>query len=74
MPHVNIKHFPARLTEEQEADLVASVTDAVRRAFGCAEEVVSIAVEPVAADAWQDAVYRPEIVGRAHLLAKTPDY
>lgn len=74
MPHVNIKHFPAPLTDEQEADLVAAVTDAVLKAFGCSEEVVSIATEPIPAEDWHARVYVPEILRREHLLRKTPDY
>ena len=74
MPHVTVKHFPKQLTGEQSAELVAGITEAVTKAFGCDEGVVSIAVEPVARDEWQDRVYGPEIVGRKELLHKTPTY
>ena len=74
MPHVNIKHFPAPLSPAQQADLVAAVTAAVSTAFGCEERMVSIALEPVAAEWWHERVYLPEIVERADLLGKTPDY
>jgi phenylpyruvate tautomerase PptA (4-oxalocrotonate tautomerase family) len=52
VPHVNIKHFPASLCEEQQAELVAVLTAAVRSAFSCDEGVISIALEPVEEDAW----------------------
>jgi amino acid adenylation domain-containing protein len=74
MPHVNIKHFPVSLTDEQQAELIASVTSAVQRAFRCDEEVISIALEPVDADAWHEQVYVPEIVNRKELLRKQPNY
>ncbi|MFJ5175683.1 amino acid adenylation domain-containing protein [Streptomyces griseoviridis] len=74
MPHINIKHFPVSITEEKELELVAAVTTAVRNAFGCAEDVVSIALEPVAQDVWNERVYIPEIVARQELLRKTPNY
>jgi len=74
MPHVNVKHFPAPLTEEQASELVASITEAVTRAFGCDEGVVSIALEPVDPQTWQEQVYEPEIVDRKELLLKTPNY
>ncbi|SDP26159.1 tautomerase family protein [Lentzea jiangxiensis] len=74
MPHVNIKHFPAPLTEEQASELVATITEAVTRAFGCDEGVVSIALEPVSQKAWQEQVYAPEILQRRELLRKTPTY
>ncbi|WP_211589362.1 hypothetical protein [Microbispora sp. H11081] len=71
---MNIRHFPRPLTGEQEAALVAAVSAAVRDAFECDEGVVSIALEPVAPEEWDRTVYQPEIVGRRHLLRKTPDY
>jgi 4-oxalocrotonate tautomerase len=74
MPHVNIKHFPAPLNEEQASELVTAITEAVTRAFGCDEGVVSIALEPVDPQAWQEQVYAPEIVQRKELLHKTPTY
>jgi acyl-CoA synthetase (AMP-forming)/AMP-acid ligase II/thioesterase domain-containing protein/phenylpyruvate tautomerase PptA (4-oxalocrotonate tautomerase family)/acyl carrier protein len=74
VPHINIKHFPVPITEQQESELVAAVTAAVRNAFGCTEDVVSIALEPVAQDVWNEIVYVPEIVDRQALLRKTPNY
>lgn len=74
MPHVNIKHFPASLSEAQRADLVAAVTSAVRDAFGVADGVISIALEPVEAEVWNERVYVPEIVNRKGLLCKEPEY
>jgi 4-oxalocrotonate tautomerase len=74
LPHVTIKHFPASLDDEQRSDLAAALTAAVQRAFDCPEGVVSIALEAVPADAWHEQVYVPEILDRAALLCKTPDY
>lgn len=74
MPHVNIKHFPVEITPEQEAELVATITGAVTRALGCDEGVVSIALEPVEQEGWNERVYVPEIVNRKNLLRKTPNY
>ncbi|GAA0473065.1 amino acid adenylation domain-containing protein [Streptomyces sp. NPDC046215] len=74
LPHVNIKHFPVALSEERESALVAAVTRAVQSAFECEEGVISIALEPVEQDAWNEKVYVPELVGRKELLRKTPEY
>ena len=74
MPHVNIKHFPVSMTEAEEAELVATLTAAVGTAFRVDESVISIALEPVEADVWNDQVYAPEIVGRRDLLRKQPNY
>ncbi|MFE3637036.1 tautomerase family protein [Streptomyces sp. NPDC059168] len=74
MPHVNIKYFPKPLDEQQRARLVTKITEAVREALGVEEGVISIALQPVASDAWDAEVYTPEIIGRKDLLAKLPDY
>lgn len=74
MPHVAIKHFPTDLDEKRRKELVESITQAVKTAFGCREEVISIAVEPVDADSWHDQVYHPEIVTREQWLQKRPGY
>jgi phenylpyruvate tautomerase PptA (4-oxalocrotonate tautomerase family) len=74
MPHVNIKHFPASLDERRQRDLITAVTDAVRTAFNCPENVISIALEPVAPEAWNDSVFVPEIQNRKALLHKAPNY
>lgn len=74
MPHVNIKHFPVSLSEEEQSELVRAITAAVGDAFGCDEKVISIALEPVAKDDWTEQVYVPEIEQRRDLLAKVPNY
>jgi amino acid adenylation domain-containing protein len=74
MSHINIKHFPVALPEQQQRELVAAVTAAVRKAFRCEEDVISIALEPVEKDVWNDRVYLSEIVNREELLLKAPRY
>jgi len=74
VPHINIKHYPVPLDDERRAALVAALTTAVSDGLGCAENVISIALEPVDPAEWQERVYQPEIVQRAALLCKRPDY
>ncbi|SCX28474.1 Tautomerase PptA [Agrobacterium sp. DSM 25558] len=74
MPHVNIKHFPALVPDELRAELIGSIVNAVTRAFGCDEKVVSISIESISPAQWQDEVYQPEIVARHEFLVKTPQY
>lgn len=74
MPHVNIKHFPAALSDQQRTALAEAVTTAISQAFGCEGRMVSIALEPVAAEEWTDRVYWPEVVDRPDTLIKTPNY
>lgn len=74
MPHVTIKHFPDNLEANRISALVDAITSAVRTAFSVEEGVVSIALEPVAQDAWNERVYIPEIVEDPGHLVKSPDY
>jgi 4-oxalocrotonate tautomerase len=74
MPHLSIKHFPTALSVESKAALVATLTQAVRQAFGCPENVISIALEPVDPEAWHSQVYDPEILQKSALLCKQPNY
>ncbi|MFD6162556.1 hypothetical protein ACFWF7_03065 [Nocardia sp. NPDC060256] len=76
MPHVEIWHFPAELSGDASRRLEADIVDAVTRAFGVAEGVVSIGVESVGSDRWQERVYRPLITDRPGEtpLLRTPNY
>jgi phenylpyruvate tautomerase PptA (4-oxalocrotonate tautomerase family) len=74
VPHINIKHFPVPLSEQQQSALVTAITNAVKNAFSCDEGVISIALEPVEKEVWNDLVYVPEIVKRKDLLRKVPNY
>lgn len=74
MPHVNIKHFPRDVSEAQKAELVAAVSLALKSALGCSDDAISIALEPIEPDVWQEKVYGPEIEGRRELLCKSPNY
>jgi 4-oxalocrotonate tautomerase len=74
MPHISIKHLPVELDERRQSALVSEVTEAVKRAFGVQESVISIALESVAPEVWREHVYVPEIVNRRELLRKVPRY
>lgn len=74
MPHINIKHFPAVLSDEEKDKLVTEVVKAVQNAFECDESAISIALEPIVKEAWKEQVYLPEIKQREHLLCKEPGY
>jgi 4-oxalocrotonate tautomerase len=74
MPHVSIKHFPVSVSEKQKEILVDNINQAIIKALGCDEGVISIALENVQPDDWQQEVYQPEIDTKSHLLIKTPNY
>ncbi|MHC5907217.1 amino acid adenylation domain-containing protein [Streptomyces sp. S6] len=74
LPHVNIKFFSDTLPSERQAELVTAVSKLVQGAFSCDEDVISIALEPVEKENWNEQVYVPEITGRKELLHKSPRY
>ncbi|WP_406202270.1 amino acid adenylation domain-containing protein [Kitasatospora sp. NBC_01560] len=74
VPHVSIKHYPNDLDANQISTLVEAITSAVQAAFSVEEGAVSIALEPVAEDAWNERVYIPEIVEGTGNLVKVPNY
>ncbi|MER5731850.1 tautomerase family protein [Streptomyces sp. NPDC002138] len=73
MPHVHIRHFPKDVTPEQLAAFDEAVTSAVTEAFDVGEDVVSISLEPVAPEDWNDLVVT-DIAARRELLLKAPGY
>lgn len=74
MPHLNIKFFPVELSEEEQQNLVNKLSETISETFKCAPEVISIALEPIEKEKWQDTVYQPEIMDRSELLCKIPNY
>ncbi len=73
MPHIIIKHFPL-LSKEQQSELAISLTKVVTDIIKCDEGAVSIALEPIEKEFWNELVYIPEIVNRKKLLFKSPNY
>lgn len=72
MPFVHIKHFPNDLSGEQRQELVDRITDALTGVLGCQESKVSIAMETVTPQDWDEQVRLPHLVGQKHLLVKEP--
>ncbi|HEX5541136.1 MAG TPA: tautomerase family protein [Micromonospora sp.] len=74
MPHVTITCFERDFTDQEKERLAKAVTAAVLENFDTYEGAISVALEPIAESDWQEAVFVPEITGRAHLLIKAPNY
>ncbi|TDD07538.1 tautomerase PptA [Saccharopolyspora terrae] len=74
MPHVNIKHFPKEVTDEQKRKLAESITVALIEHLGTRDGAVSVTLEPVEKEVWNEIVVEPEINGHPELLIKRPDY
>jgi 4-oxalocrotonate tautomerase len=68
-----VKLLPGR-TEQQKQQLAAAIVEDVTTIANCGEEAVSVAIEEVNADEWDDRVYRPEILPNRDKLYKKPGY
>ena len=73
MPHVVVKLLPGR-TEQQKAQVAAAIVKDLVTIANATEESVSVAIEEVPADDWDEKVYRPEILPNRDKLYKKPGY
>ncbi|NLC83569.1 MAG: 4-oxalocrotonate tautomerase [Ruminococcaceae bacterium] len=59
MPYIAIKTYPKdKATKELMAE---KIKDAVIEAIGCPQEAITISIEEVTPEDWQEKVFKPEI-------------
>ena len=73
MPHVIVKMFPGR-NEAQKQRLCDQIVKDIMEIAECEEKTVSVAIEEIAREDWQETVYKPEIDAKKDLLYKKPGY
>ena len=73
MPHIIIKLYPGR-SEEQKKQLAAKIAENVITIAKCEEKSVSVAIEEVEPDAWEEKVYQPDIIDNKDRLYIKPGY
>jgi 4-oxalocrotonate tautomerase len=73
MPHVIVKLWPGK-SEEQKTQLSEEIVKDVMSVLNCKEESVSVAIEEVPSQDWEEKVYRPEILSNQDKLYKKPGY
>lgn len=73
MPHVVVKMYPGR-TEEQKKKLSEEIVKALMSTLQSSETSISVAIEDVNKEDWNEKVYRPEIEGKQETLYKKPGY
>ncbi len=73
MPHVIVKMYSGR-SEEMKRNMADEITKAITKSLNLDESTVSIAVEEVEPDKWNEAVYKPDIIDKEHMLYKKPGY
>lgn len=73
MPHIIVKMYPGR-DEEQKQNLAESISKSVVDITGCEERVVSVAIEEVKPEEWDEKVYKTDILENKYKLYKNPGY
>jgi 4-oxalocrotonate tautomerase len=71
MPHVIVKLYPGR-SEQQKTRLAEEIVKDVVAIAKCGEEAVSVAIEEIKAEDWEEEVYKPDILGKPESLYKKP--
>jgi 4-oxalocrotonate tautomerase len=67
MPHVIVKLYPGR-TEAQKKALADAIANDVATIAKCREQSVSVAIEEVKPEEWEEKVYQPDIVAKPDKL------
>jgi len=73
MPHVIVKLWPGK-SEEQRNRLAEEITKDVMEVLNYGAESVSVALQEVEPQDWEEKVYRPDILAQAGNLYKKPGY
>jgi len=73
MPHLIVKLWPGK-SEDQKQRLTDAIVKDVVNILHYGEESVSVSFEEIAAEEWNERVYRPDIVKNANRLYKKPGY
>jgi 4-oxalocrotonate tautomerase len=69
MPHIIVKLYPGR-TEEQKISLAEQIAKDVVTIAQCPAEAVSVAIEEVEPERWNEEVYKPYILNNDSNLYK----
>lgn len=73
MPHIIVKLWPGK-KEEQKKELADKITRVVMETLGAGEHSISVGMEEVSSENWDEEVYNPDILDKEHTLFKKPGY
>ena len=73
MPHIVVKLYPGR-TEEQKQNIAKKITEAVKEAANASYESISVGIEEISKDQWQDEVVKKDIIQKESTSYKKPGY
>ena len=68
-PHNRLSNYPGR-TEEQKIRVTEAITKNVVEIANCPEDTVSLAIEEISPEQWDEKVYKPDILNKEQLLQK----
>jgi 4-oxalocrotonate tautomerase len=73
MPHIIVKMHPGR-SEQQKAQLTEAIVKDVMAIARVGEDAVSVSVEEITPNDWNNKVYKPDILNGPGKLYKKPGY
>jgi 4-oxalocrotonate tautomerase len=73
VPHIIVKLWPGK-SEQQKVRLADEIVKDVTKVLNYGEESVSVAIEEVEPQDWDERVYQPDIVNNSERLYKKPGY
>jgi 4-oxalocrotonate tautomerase len=73
MPHVIVKIWPGR-SEQQKIQLAEKIVKDIIKILNSKEESVSVAIEEIKPEDWNEKVYKPDILSSPEKLYKKPGY
>lgn len=73
MPHIIVKLYAGRSAQDK-ARLADEMTKAVKQALNSDDKSISVAIEDVAKEDWEEKVYKPDILDKPETLYKKPGY
>ncbi|KHN56266.1 tautomerase PptA [Pectobacterium fontis] len=74
MPHIDVKHFPRNLSEEEKKAVAEDLAAVLKKHFGSSDTSLSVALNEVQPNCWKEEVYDPLIKPQLDTLAKKPGY
>ena len=73
MPHIIVKLWPGK-SEQQKQRLADAIAKNVMDIFDYRDESVSVAMEEITPEDWNEKVYIPDILDQSKKLYKKPGY
>jgi 4-oxalocrotonate tautomerase len=69
MPHVIVKLWPGK-TDDQKNKLAGKITQAVVETMNITEDVISVGIEDIPQERWEEEVRKPEIIAKQNTIYK----